>query len=142
MEDEALIYLLPVVVGVIFLALMLSRTTLADAKAAMGTGTSRVYEHPFEVVWDATVESVTISGLDLLSADKSNGMILAQRGMSGFSYGENVAVRVTESEAKTSTRVEVVSKRRFALNFTAVNSARRILDCLDKELGPGKQAQP
>jgi len=126
---------------IIIVVLLLTRgKTLADAKAGRGTGKSRIYDKPLDVVWEATVEVVKTSGLDLVAEDKSNRTILAQRGMSGFTYGENVAVFVAELDGKTATRVEVVNKRSFAANITAANWASRIFRELDKKLGPGHQA--
>jgi len=113
--------------------------TLADAKAAKGSGESRVYDKPLDIVWDATVEVIKASDLDLVSEDKKSGTILAQRSMTAFSWGENVAVFVQEADGKTSTRVEVVSKRTLATNITAANWGRIILGKLDDKIGPGKQ---
>ena len=110
-------------------------STLADAKAGRGTGRSRVYDHGFDEVWDAAVEVIFDTSLDLVSEDKANGTILAQRGMTGFSYGEDVAVFVEEFNGEVRTRVEVVSKRALATNITAPNWEPRILRALDRKLG-------
>jgi hypothetical protein len=130
--------MIKILIGVMVLVVVLLTRgkTLASAKAGKGTGQSRTYDKPLDVVWEATVEVVKTSGLDLVSEDKGSGTILAQRGMSGFSYGENVAVFVAELDGKTSTRVEVVNKRNLWANFTAANWARRIFRHLDKKLGP------
>jgi hypothetical protein len=138
---ETLMICFLVLLIITIVVLLLTRgKTLADAKAGRGTGKSRIYDKPLDVVWDATVEVVKTSGLDLVAEDKSNWTILAQRGMRGFTYGENVAVFVAELDGKTATRVEVVNKRSFAANITAANWASRIFRELDKNLGPGHQA--
>jgi len=108
--------------------------TLADAESARGSGASKVYEHPYDVVWDAVMETVKSSGLTLVSEDKKSGKILAQGSASAFSWGENVAIFVEESGVKTRTRVEVVSKRALATNITATNWEKRILEDLDNRL--------
>lgn len=109
-------------------------STLADAKAAKGTGTSKVYEQPYDVVWDAVMASVKESNLALISESKENGTLLAQGAMSAFSYGENVAVFVERVNGKVATRVEVVNKRALATNITAANWESRLIRALDEKL--------
>jgi hypothetical protein len=108
--------------------------TLADAQAAKGSGTSKVYDKPYDVVWDAVLESVKSSGLSLVSENKEKGSILAQGAISAFSWGENVAIYVEDVGGKIKTRVEVVNKRALATNITAANWERRIFEDLDKRL--------
>jgi hypothetical protein len=108
--------------------------TLADAQAAKGSGTSKVYDRPYDVVWNAVIESVKSSGLALVSENKEKGIILAQGAISGFSWGENVAVFVEDVGGKIKTRVEVVNKRALATNITAADWERRIFEDLDKRL--------
>ncbi|WP_301101527.1 DUF3568 family protein [Propionivibrio sp.] len=108
--------------------------TLADAKAAKGTGSARVYDKPYETVWNATLEVVKASGLSLVNDDKARGQILAQNGISAFSYGENVAIFVEEVQGKVQTRVEVVNKRAMSTNVFAANWESRLLSALDKRL--------
>lgn len=111
-------------------------STLADAKAARGSGVSKTYDQPYDAVWDAVLASVKESGLDLVSGDKGTGTVLAQRGMTAFSYGENVAVFVDRVDGKVSTRVEVVNKRTLATNITAADWSTRLFATLDKKLAP------
>lgn len=107
--------------------------TLADAEAAKGTGPARIYNQPYDVVWDATIKSIKSSHLDLVVQNKQEGKILAQRGMTLLSYGENVAIFVQRT-ANKKTRVEVENKRALATNITAKNWANYIFDDLDKRL--------
>jgi len=108
--------------------------TLADAQAAKGSGTSKVYDRPYDVVWNAVIESVKSSGLALVSENKEKGSILAQGAMRAFSWGENVAIFVEDVGGKIKTRVEVVNKIAVAANITAANWERRIFEDLDKRL--------
>lgn len=108
--------------------------TLADAQAAKGSGTSKIYDKPYDVVWAAVLESVKSSGLSLVSENKEKGNILAQGAISAFSWGENVAIYVEDAGGKIKTRVEVVNKRALATNITAANWERRIFEDLDKRL--------
>lgn len=108
--------------------------TLEDAQAAKGSGTSRVYQKPYDVVWPVVLEAITSSGLNLASADKETGRILAQRGPTIMSWGENVAIFVEGSSDKPTTRVEVVSKAALVTNVTATDWGRRLFEVLDKRL--------
>jgi len=109
-------------------------STLADAKAAKGSGTSRIYEQPYDVVWDAVIASIKESKLALVSESKENGTVLAQGAMSAFSYGENVAVFVERVNGNVSTRVEIVNKRTLATNITAADWEARLIRALDDRL--------
>lgn len=109
-------------------------STLADAQSSKGTGSSRVYEKPYDVVWDAVLETVRSSGLALVTENKVSGKILAQGAISAFSWGENVAIFVESIDGKIRTRVEVVNKRALATNITAADWEARILRSLDQRL--------
>jgi uncharacterized lipoprotein len=68
--------------------------------------------------WNAINTALNKLKLEIASENRDKGYVLAQRGMSFASYGENVAVFVrkkTESE----TNVEVVSKKSMATNIFA-----------------------
>ena len=108
--------------------------SLADAQAAKGSGTAKVYEKPYDIVWNAVLESVKASGLDLVAEIKDKGTILGQGKVGAFTWGENVAIFVEEAGGKVRTRVEVVNKRAMATNITARDWESRIFDELDKRL--------
>ena len=122
----------------IFVALtLLSNTgcsTIADAKAAKGTGTVRVYEKPYSVVWDAVIASVKSTSLALVSENKSDGSILAQGSMSAFSWGENIAIYVEDAGGKVKTRVEIINKRALATNITAADWETRLSSAIDQRI--------
>lgn len=109
-------------------------TTLADAQASRGTGSTKIYNKPYDVVWDVVIETVRSSGLALVSDSKEKGTILAQGSISAFSWGENVAIYVQDVDGKVKTRVEVINKRAVATNITATNWESKILEALDKRL--------
>ena len=108
--------------------------TLADAQAARGTGTIRIYDKEYSEVWSAALTAVSESGLALVSENKDKGTILAQRGMTAFSYGENVAIFVERVDGQVRTRVEVVNKRALATNITAADWEEDLTGRLDKKL--------
>ncbi len=108
--------------------------TMADSIEAKGTGQYRVYDKDFDTVWDAVLDVVKTSKLDLVSEDKGRGQMLAQRGMSALSYGENVAIFVEKEGGEIRTRVEDVSKKALATTVLAKNWEEHILEELDSRL--------
>ena len=80
------------------------------------------------------METVRSSGLAVATDNKERGMILAQGGVSAFSWGENVAIYVEDVGGKVRTRVEVINKRALATNITAADWESRIFEALDKRL--------
>ena len=109
-------------------------STLVDAQAAKGTGTSRIYDKPYDTVWSAVIETVKASDLALVAENKEKGTILAQGAISAFSWGENVAVFVEDAGGKARTRVEVLNKRALAANITAKGWETRIFEAHDRRL--------
>jgi hypothetical protein len=74
------------------------------------------------------------TALKIVSKDKDEGIILAKRGMTEFSYGENVAIFVDAINEGPSTRVELVNKRAVSSNTDAADWASIIFNRLDKVL--------
>ena len=109
-------------------------STLADAKAAKGTGILRVYDQPYDVVWDAVLASVQATKLSIVSQSRTDGMILAKGHISAFSYGENVAIYVESVNGQVKTRVEIINKRVLATNVTAPNWEARLSKAIDARL--------
>lgn len=111
-----------------FLTLALTGcTTLSDARLAKGTGMTRSYSASFDKTWAGAMCSVNALGLPIAAENKSEGYILAQRGISAFSYGENVAVFVRK-ESSRQTSVEVISKKALQTTIFAPNWEPKILD--------------
>jgi uncharacterized protein YceK len=125
---------LTVVLTVVTLCFTSGCSTLADAQAAKGSGASRTYDKPYDTVWTAVIDTIKSSDLTLVSENKDKGTILAQGGISAFSWGENVAVYVEDVGGRAKTRVEVLNKRALATNITAKDWESRILEALDKRL--------
>lgn len=114
-------------VSLLFVMSAAGCTTLNDARNAKGKGRSSTYEAPFETVWEKTRIAVADTGLSIANENKEGGYILAQKGLTAFSYGENVAVFVDKIDA-TRTKVEVVSKKAMGTNLFATNWEKPILD--------------
>jgi len=108
-------------------------TSLADARDAKGSGAERIYDQPYDTVWNAVMKSIKSTRLELVLDNKEKGIILGQGKVGPFTHGENVAIFVDDMGG-TRTRVEVVNKRASALNITARDWQGRIFEDLDKRL--------
>lgn len=104
--------------AVLTLVLLQGCTTLADARKAEGEGSKRVYAASVDTTWDAAVKALEKLKLDIATQNKSDGYILAQRGMSLFSAGENVAIFI-KKKGSTESEVEIVSKKAMKTNIFA-----------------------
>ena len=109
-------------------------TTVSDAKAGRGAGEARIYPRSKDLVWDVVLDVLGTTDLKTVSKDKDAGVILAKRGMTGFSYGEKVAIFVEAINDGASTRVEVVNKRTVSSNSEAADWATILFNRLDKVL--------
>ena len=121
------------VIGALSVVVLSGCSTLSGVKDAKGSGTNRLYNKPFENVWSETVGTVQSCGLSVVSTDKTKGEIMAENGMSAFSYGENVGVFV-KPMGEAQTQVEVVSKRVLATNVMAKDWEIEIFRNLDFRL--------
>ena len=109
-------------------------STIADAKAAKGSGTVRVYDKPYDVVWDAVIATVKGTSLSIASESKTEGQILAQGSIGLFTWGENVAIYVEDVGGRVKTRVEIINKRVASMNITAYDWEGRLSQALDQRL--------
>jgi hypothetical protein len=109
-------------------------STIADAKAAKGSGTVRIYDKPYDVVWEAVVETLKGTSLSIASESKGEGVILAQGSIGLFTWGENVAIYVEDVGGRVRTRVEIINKRVASMNITAYDWEGRLSQALDARL--------
>ena len=116
----------------IMLLMLNGCATLSDAQKARGSGTSEVYAASFETVWSAMPSVISTVGLQNVEANKKDRYMLAQRGVTALSYGENVAVFI-EPVGKKQTKVEIVTKRTWAPSVFAPDWAEPIFAELDKK---------
>lgn len=107
-------------------------TTMADAVQGRGTGTKVAYQASFDEVWNALPEAIHLAGLKFVSANREDRSVLAQRGITAFSYGENVAIFVDKVE-ETKSSVEIVSKKAMKTNIFAPDWAKPVFEQLDKK---------
>jgi hypothetical protein len=116
------------------LFLTIGCATVQDARMAKGSGLWKVYPLPYETVWRAVAASMEGLGLVIVLQSTSDGVVLAEHGMSAFSWGERIAVFVDDVGGQIRTRVEVVSKRALATNVTAKDWEAPILEAIDSRL--------
>jgi uncharacterized lipoprotein len=100
------------------IALVSGCSTLADARKAEGEGVKRTYQAPFKKTWDVSLTALSKLKLEVASENQQQGYILAQRGMTAFSYGENIALFL-KKQNENATTVEVVSKKSMSTNIFA-----------------------
>ena len=117
------------IVGVLGLA---GCTSLNTAEKAQGSGEQVVYKAPFDEVWAAMPEVITNAGLQFVSANNDKHVFLAEHGVSGWSWGENVAIFVGKIESEK-TSVEVITKRKLVTNITAQDWDGPIFIQLDRK---------
>ncbi len=104
--------------------------TLADARMAKGKGVFKVYDVAVDKVWNTMPDVVKNVGLAYVGENRQEGYVLAQRSITAFSWGEDVAIFIT-SLSDQKTRVEIVSKKAMATNIFAPDWSVRLFKALD-----------
>jgi len=123
------------VLFVVFAILLQSGcATVKDAEAKRGSGRVEVYELPKATVWKSMLEVLGTTSLKIVSTDESEGVILARRKLTWFSFGENVAIYIEPVNDNASTRVEVVNVKRVESNKNTLDWETRIFTKLNREL--------
>lgn len=122
-------------ISLVFLILLQSGcATVKDAEAKRGSGRVEVYNLPKQTVWNSMLEVLGTTSLDIVSKDESEGVILARRKLTWFSFGENVAIYVEPVNDNASTRVEVINVPRVESNTNYLDWETRIFTKLDRTL--------
>jgi uncharacterized lipoprotein len=115
-------------------------STLADARAAKGSGQARVYNASFDQVWNAVPEALKELGLKEEGFNKGSGYVVARNAVkvgdmvpvSGLA--DNLAVFVDKGNSAGQTRVEVVAKSSVPLSPLSRKWETRVLDKLSEKL--------
>ena len=108
--------------------------TVKDAEAKRGSGRVEVYNLPKETVWNNLLEVLGTTSLNIVSENESEGVILAKRKLTWFSFGENVAIYVEAINDNGSTQVEVINVKRVESNTNSLDWESRIFTKLDRAL--------
>jgi uncharacterized lipoprotein len=115
-------------------------STLADTRAAKGSGQTRVYDAPFEQVWNAVPEALKELGVKEEGVNKSAGYVVARSPMMVgetvpvAGVADNLAIFVDKGDSARQTRVEVVARSSVPLNPLAKKWEARVLDKLSEKL--------
>jgi uncharacterized lipoprotein len=115
-------------------------STLADTRAAKGSGQARVYNASFEQVWNAVPAALKELGLKEEGYNKGSGYVVARsQTMVGekiplAGIEDNLAVFVDKGNSASQTRVEVVAQSTVPLNPLSRKWEARVLDKLAEKL--------
>jgi len=122
-------------ISIVFVILLQSGcATVKDAEAKRGSGRVEVYDLPKATVWKSMLEVLGTTSLNIVSKDENEGVILARRKLTWFSFGENVAIYVEPTNDNVSTRVEVINVKRVESNTNSLDWETRIFTKLDRAL--------
>lgn len=124
--------------------------TMESAQAAKGTGVVRIYNQPYDAVWNATIDSINAihntivvnygpasdggKHFTIETANKSEGLILARGMMTSFSWGERVAIYIEPYENQGKTKIEIINKRALSTNITAPQWEKILFNKIDQKL--------
>jgi|SRR5437870_1278668 len=102
--------------------------------------TRQSFPFAYEKVFDGLVAILGPAGFAVKSQDRVIGRIVASTGVSGFSWGENLAIQV-QRLSENSTDVLIQSNLKVGLNLTAsaknAQNAERIIGALSNFLQTG-----
>ena len=122
-------------ISLVFMILLQSGcATVKDAEAKRGSGRVEVYKLPKQTVWHSMLEVLGTTSLDIVSENESEGVILARRKLTWFSFGENVAIYIEAINDNASTKVEVINVKRVESNTNSLDWETRIVTKLDRAL--------
>jgi len=109
--------------GIFFLSILLATTgcsSLSEIRNFEGEGKKNIYQKSVDEIWPIVILSVNDLGIPIIETNKESGYVLAKRGMSVGSYGENIAIFVKKQNDSV-TSVEIISKRRLATTVFATD---------------------
>jgi hypothetical protein len=122
------------VIIAVFSTIIVGCASMGSISSLKGQGHSRVYNFPYQTVWDAVPKAMQSLKLSVAVADEKEGKILTDTPLTFWSYGEAIAVFLTRID-DSHTKVEAVSRKKMGTNIFAFSYQDRILNALDKELG-------
>jgi hypothetical protein len=109
--------------GIFFLSILLTAvgcSSLPEIRNLEGEGKKKTYQKSIDEIWPIVILSVNDLGIPVIETNKESGYVLAKRGMSLGSYGENIAIFV-KKQNESVTSVEIISKRRLATTVFATD---------------------
>ena len=107
--------------------------TITDSISAKSAEQFKVYEKSYETVWNAVVDVVKASELQMVSENCESGQIVAREKVDALSYGDDVNIFVKKLESEARTKVEIVTGE-AATFVSSQNRGTYILERLDAKL--------
>lgn len=95
-------------------------SSLSEITKLEGEGKKNIYQKNIDVIWPIVILSINDLGIPIIETNKESGYVLAKRGVSVGSYGENIAIFVKKQNDSV-TSVEIISKRRLATTVFATD---------------------
>ena len=109
-----------IVLFISILAAISGCSSLSEITKLEGEGKKNIYQKNIDVIWPIVILSINDLGIPIIETNKESGYVLAKRGVSVGSYGENIAVFVKKQNDSV-TSVEIISKRRLATTVFATD---------------------
>jgi len=120
--------------GIILVALLgVSCATVAGMRNTRGEGVVKTFHHTYGQVIQATIDAAKLQKLELEEGGPDDYYIILKQTANERSEGELVAVFFAEKNDGID--VEIVSKRRLALEFWAKNWTASMFRAIEMELG-------
>ena len=109
-----------IVLFISILAAISGCSSLSEITKLEGEGKKNIYQKNIDVIWPIVILSINDLGIPIIETNKESGYVLAKRGVSVGSYGENIAIFVKKQNDSV-TSVEIISKRRLATTVFATD---------------------
>lgn len=107
-------------IAILCLSLILSSCATINTIKQMpeGSGVSKIYAHPYDKVFEASVNTIRNFQLEIVDISKDKGYIYAQkRGSGAQGAGEGVGIRFTQID-KNTTKVDVITRIFLMFNLS------------------------
>lgn len=119
--------------GIVLVALLcVSCATVGGMRKTRGEGVVKTFHHNYEQVIQATIDAAKLQKLELEEGGPDDYYLLLKQTANLRSDGELVAVFFAEKNDGVD--VEIVSKRRFAIEFWAKNWTSSMFRAIEMEL--------
>lgn len=134
----------PLATGLLAVSLLFSAsgcTTLADVRAAQGSGEVRVYDATYDRVWNIIPDVLKDLGLKEEGHNKASGYVVAQgkrpllNVASDIGLGENLAIFIDKAEGPNRTKVEVIARNKLSIGALTDKLETRVHEQLASRLG-------
>lgn len=108
--------------------------TITDSISAKNIEQFKVYEKSYDTVWNAVLEVVRTSDLQMVSESSGSGQIVARERADALTYGGDVAIFVEKQENEARVKVEIDSSSATTTFLSDQSWGAYILGELDTKL--------